>query len=151
MTDDDCARRACGVGAGPIGSGELGLEGRLLGVGELAAAGSEDLDAVVVPRVVRRGHDRTDDGVGFRGVGHRRRGRDAEIPGLDADVTEPAGEGIDEGGTGLAGVTPDGDRRGAEHATSSPSDTGDVVDAQLIVCTPADAVGTEGEGHRGSG
>ena len=109
------ADAGAGERVGPRTPSSCGLDRRLDLVGELAAAGGEQLDAVVVEGVVRR----RDDGAGDAGIGadpgDRRRRRDAEQEGVDALGRQPGDEGGLQHRPGTAGVAPDGERRaGAE-------------------------------------
>ena len=103
---------------GGIGRGDLGgvmedfvFDGELDGVGELEAVGAEELDAVVLPGIVRGGDDDAGVEAVLCGRGRRRRGwgRRRRISTLCACLAEAGGEGGGDPGAGLAGVAAEED------------------------------------------
>ncbi len=86
---------------GPIG------DGRLLRVGQLETRRVEELEAVVVARVVRGGHAAPGAPRGRGHERHRRGGGHADLADRDAQVPHPRREGLHERLARLAGVPPD--------------------------------------------
>ena len=85
---------------------DFGFDGELGGVGELVAVGAEELDAVVLPGIVRGGDD--DAGGEAVGAGEEGDGGRGDDAGDSRPMAPPAVEAGGEGGGdpvgGLAGV-----------------------------------------------
>ena len=89
---------------------DVGLDGVLELVGEFVAVGAEDFDAVVFPRIVRRGDDDARGEFVFtREIGNAGRGDDSGADDFDARGLESGGEDLADPGAGLAGVLTDDD------------------------------------------
>ena len=144
-------RRRAGV-ARIVHGADHGLDRRLGPDGELPTAGAEELDAVVLGRVVRRRDHDPDVAVEQVHQVRDRRGR--QDPAEQHVGTGPR-RAVDERALDTrprgAGVTSDDDprRRGAftRPDGDGPSDVADEVVAQLRVGVPADAVGSEEFAH----
>ena len=99
---------------------QLRLEGRLHRVGELLAAGREELHAVVGERVVRRGDHRPGDAVGGREPRHGRRGGHAQRRDVHALGRQPGDERGLEQRARQPRVPSDDEAITAEHPSGRP-------------------------------
>ncbi len=106
-----------GLGREGVGEGELAedlvLDGEFGGVGELIAVGAEELDAIVLPGIVRRRDD--DAGGEFMRAGEEGDGRGGDDAGaLDSGARgeEAGGESGGDPVAGLAGVHAEQDAGG---------------------------------------
>ncbi len=142
----DLVERSGGRGLGQEGV-EGGLELLLHVVGQLAAPGGEELDAVVGPRVVGGRDHRAGHAPGGAHPRHRRGGHDPEALGPGAAGGEPAGEGRLDAGTRRTGVAADDEARGpAEHLRRSCAEGGHEGVGELVGRAPH-AIGAETEAH----
>ena len=121
----------------------------LLGrVGELAAVLVEELDAVVLRRVVR---SRDDDAEVEREQRHGGRREHAGEHGVPAGGDDAARERLLELGAGAAGVTADEDAAAAGPERRRLAEPLDEVDGQILADDATDAVGAEVPGGGGEG
>ena len=126
--------------------GQLGLE-RVLGrIVELAAAGREELDAVVAERVVRGRDHRPGHGRGPRRGGHGRRGQHAEQLDVAPSAVSPATRAASSSGPTRRGVAADEPRPAAEHPGRGAAEGEGELGRQLAVGDAPDTVGPERSG-----
>ncbi len=91
---------------------DVGFDGMLELVGQLVTVGAENLDAIVVPGIVRGGnHDARSESVLARQVGDARRGDHTGADDRALRSFEPAAQYLADPGAGLTSVLPDYDAR----------------------------------------
>ena len=123
---------------------ELALHARLRDVVEFAAAGGEELHAVVGERVVAGGDHRRGEVVRRREVGDARGGEHARVEDVRALGAQAGDERGGEHRAGAARVAPDDERLPrAQDARGSPAEGGDELRGQLAVRDSTDPVGAE--------
>ena len=94
-----------------VGSPDQLLQFILDGIVELEAVAVEDLEAVVVGRVVRgRDHDPADERAAAGQEGEGRGGHDADLMDVDAEAGRPGRDGRHEHVAGATGVLADDER-----------------------------------------
>ena len=99
---------------------DVGLDFVFQLVGELVAVGAEDLDAVVLPGIVRgRDDDPGGETIGAREVRHARRGDDAGAHHLHLRGLQPGGQDRADPGARFARVLPDDDASGVFQRAAS--------------------------------
>ena len=125
--------------AGP-GRLEQRLDLLLRLVGQLAAVTVEELDPVVLGRIVRRGDD---DAEVEREQSDGRSGQDAGEHGVAACLDDPSREGPLELRAGCARVAADEDAPAAGPERRGPAEPLDEVDGQILTDHATDAVGPE--------
>ncbi len=129
-----------------LGSVEERLDLLLEGVGELVPVAVEELDAVVLRRVVRgRDHDAQVE----REQGDRRRRQHSGEDGVATGGNDTARERLLELGPGAARVAADEDATAAGPERRGLAELLDELDGQVLAEDPPDSVGAEEPPHKG--
>ena len=126
---------------------DLGLQPGLHLVGQLAAPGGEELDAVVLEGVVGRGDHRRRVAVGGREPGHARRGQHADVGHVGALGHEPGRQGGLQERTRDPGVAADQEAVAGQDPGRGPAQGHDHLGGEVGVGDAANTVGTEPQGQ----